>query len=98
MSAEAIRCTAWRSKALPDTYLMVAEGRGLDAVPDALLARFTHPEPVTSFLLDRERKLANADAEAVLTAIAERGYYLQLPPAGDAQMAALAARNQQLTR
>jgi uncharacterized protein YcgL (UPF0745 family) len=48
-----------------------------------LLARFGKPIEALQVGLTAERKLARSEAPAVLEAIAERGYYLQLPPVVD---------------
>lgn len=61
-------------------YLYVDKARGLAEVPEALLARFGEPREVMTMLLDEQRKLARADASEVLAEIAERGFYLQMPP------------------
>jgi uncharacterized protein len=61
-------------------YLLVDREHGLAQVPEPLLARFGTPIEAFAFQMTPERRLARADAGAVLHAIAERGYYLQLPP------------------
>ncbi len=98
MPQASIQCSAWRSRAMPDTYLLVDQAEGLARVPHALLQRFTQAELVTSFSLHSERSLARADAAAVMQQIREQGYYLQMPPARDRDMGAVAARNDKLTR
>jgi uncharacterized protein YcgL (UPF0745 family) len=61
-------------------YLYVDRAEGLSRVPDALLKRFGRPERALSLKLDATRRLARAEAGRVLAAIADEGYYLQLPP------------------
>lgn len=61
-------------------YLYVEKSRGLDAVPDELLARFGTPTPVMVLLLTPERTLARAESGAVLASIEQQGFYLQMPP------------------
>lgn len=63
------------------TYLYVDFAEGLERVPQALLDQFGVPELALSLNLTLDRKLAQADARAVLSAIAETGYFLQMPPA-----------------
>ena len=41
------------------------------------------PEPVMLLQLAPGRKLARADAQQVLAAIEEQGFYLQMPPTPD---------------
>lgn len=65
-------------------YLFVDLAEGLERVPEALLLHFGRPEPALRLHLSPERKLAAADAASVLDAIAEKGFYLQLPPQPDA--------------
>lgn len=76
-----ILCEIFRSPRKEEMYLYVDKRRGLEPVPEALLERFGKPQPVMTLLLGAERKLARADAVRVVEAIAEKGYYLQLPPA-----------------
>jgi uncharacterized protein YcgL (UPF0745 family) len=73
----------YRSSRVADLYLFVDQQVGLVHVPAPLLARFGKPIEVLQIELTAERKLARSDAPAVLEAIAERGYYLQLPPVVD---------------
>jgi uncharacterized protein YcgL (UPF0745 family) len=61
-------------------YLYVHKNRGLEAVPEALLASFGEPEPVMLLMLDDKRTLARVDAALVRKSLAEQGYFLQLPP------------------
>ena len=70
----------FRSPRREGMYLYVDKAVGLRDIPDPLLARFGEPEAVMTLLLSPDRKLARADAAEVLAAIAERGFYLQMPP------------------
>lgn len=70
----------FRSSRREGTYLFVDLKEGLARVPEALLLQFGRPEPALRLNLTPERKLAQADAPTVLEAIAERGFYLQVPP------------------
>ena len=63
-----------------EMYLYVDRGKGLEDVPDALRQQLGELRSVMTILLDKERKLARADAAEVLTQIEARGYYLQMPP------------------
>jgi len=75
------RCvTVLKGSRAVDTYLYVDSNKGTEAIPRALLERFGEPREVLSLCLTPERRLANADAAAVLRALSEKGYYLQLPP------------------
>jgi len=73
-------CEIFRGSRQPEMYLYVDRARGLRDVPAALLARFGQPSTVMTLHLTPDRKLARADAAAVLASIAEKGFYLQMPP------------------
>ena len=73
-------CQVFRSSRKEESYLYVDKARGLQDVPESLLAQFGEPSPVMTLLLSPERPLARADAAAVLTSIEQQGYYLQMPP------------------
>ncbi|MBZ9560397.1 MULTISPECIES: YcgL domain-containing protein [Modicisalibacter] len=79
-------CEIFRSPRKEEMYLYVDKRRGLEPVPEELLERFGKPQPVMTLLLGTERKLARVDTARVIAAIAEKGYYLQLPPAKDAYL------------
>ena len=76
-------CQIFRSSRQPEMYLFVDNTRGLVDVPQELLARFGVPTPVMTLQLTPDRKLAKADAAAVLASIASKGFYLQMPPGVD---------------
>lgn len=93
-----ILCSVFRSRQRADFYLFVRHSEGLLAVPADLLARFGEPEQVMVLSLTPGRKLARAKVEDVLFALESNGFYLQLPPSADANMADVAARNEKLSR
>ena len=73
-------CEVFRSPKREGMYLYVDKQQGMTDVPDALLQTFGAPESVMTLLLSAERKLARAEAPAVLEAIEQHGFYLQMPP------------------
>jgi uncharacterized protein YcgL (UPF0745 family) len=73
-------CEVFRSPKREGMYLYVDKQQGMTEVPDALLQTFGEPESVMTLLLSAERKLARAEASAVLEAIEQHGFYLQMPP------------------
>jgi uncharacterized protein YcgL (UPF0745 family) len=77
---DSVLCQVFRSPRREGMYLYVDRGEGLARVPEALLQRFGVPEPALVFRLDGERRLARASARDVLNALAEQGFYLQMPP------------------
>ncbi|HSG88893.1 MAG TPA: YcgL domain-containing protein [Pseudomonadales bacterium] len=74
----------FRSSRKEGMYLIVDRAEGLARLPEALLGRFGRPEPSLTFMLTPERPMARAEAPVVLKAIAEQGYWLQMPPADEA--------------
>ena len=63
-----------------DTYLYVDKLQNFEELPSALRDSFGQYELVLEMVLSAERKLARADANQVLSDIALKGFYLQLPP------------------
>lgn len=80
MSGGLTLCEVFRSPRREGMYLYVDRQEGLARVPETLLKAFGKPEKALLLKLDRERKLARADAAEVLRAIEIDGYYLQMPP------------------
>ena len=73
-------CQVYRSPRQQEMYLFVEKARGLVDVPAELLARFGEPQEIMTLLLEPQRKLARADVDEVLASIADKGFYLQMPP------------------
>lgn len=73
----------YKSVRIAEMYLFVDQVEGLDRVPPALLKRFGNPVEAMRLELTRERRLSRSEAPAVLDAIANQGFFLQLPPAID---------------
>jgi hypothetical protein len=67
-------------------YLYVAKAKGLSEVPEALMSMFGKAEHRMDMLLTADKQLARAKAADILDAIAEKGYFLQMPPAPDGYM------------
>ena len=63
-----------------DTYLYVDKLQNFEELPSGLRDSFGRYELVLEMELSPERKLARADANQVLSDIALKGFYLQLPP------------------
>ena len=98
MTDAMILCDAYKSAKKEETYLFVDKKTGLKEVPEALLKQFPNPELVTTFKLTPDRKMARVDAAKVLAAIRQQGYFLQMPPPKDAQLAAMSAKNEKIQR
>jgi uncharacterized protein YcgL (UPF0745 family) len=73
-------CQVFRSNRKQETYLYVEKSRGVEKVPEALLAQFGEPEELMVLLLTADKKLARANAVEVMLQIETNGYYLQMPP------------------
>ena len=73
-------CQVFRSPRKEEMYLYVDKARGLVDVPEVLMTQFGEPQAVMTLVLDPQRKLARADTAEVLADIAEKGFYLQMPP------------------
>ena len=75
-----VLCDIYKSRKKAETYLYVSRQDGLKRVPEALLENFGKPELAMTIMLSPEKKLARTEAEKVLAALVEPGFYLQLPP------------------
>ena len=73
-------CSIYRSSKRDQTYLYVEKKDDFSRVPEELMKSFGQPQFSMMLPLDGRKKLANADVENVKQALAEQGYYLQLPP------------------
>lgn len=73
-------CVIYRSTQRDQTYLYVEKKDDFSRVPEALMKSFGKPQMVMLMPLDGRKQLKNADLEKVKSALAEQGYYLQLPP------------------
>jgi len=75
-----MRCHVYKSRLRPDTYVYLAEKDRFEVLPEALRQRLGTLEAVMELELTPERRLARAEAAAVIEALRTRGCYLQLPP------------------
>ncbi|MBQ0760580.1 MAG: YcgL domain-containing protein [Gammaproteobacteria bacterium] len=73
-------CAVYRSSRTDGMYLYVDHKEDLSRVPDDLLARFGKPARAMTLVLHSERKLVRADVAKVMEEIADKGFYLQMPP------------------
>ena len=65
-----------------DTYLFVPAQERLERVPRPLLEMMGRLELVMEIELHPRRRLAREDVREVMRNLADRGYHLQIPPAG----------------
>lgn len=75
-----IICKIYRSQRQPGAYLYTTFEQGLEPVPALLLAKLGDLSEAMSLLLEPDRKLANADVDAVMSQLHDNGFYLQMPP------------------
>lgn len=73
-------CWVYKSSRKEEMYLYLANEDGYDDLPDMLKQHFGKAQLVMQLDLNPERPLARADIQAVMAAIEEQGYYLQMPP------------------
>ena len=73
-------CAVYKSRIKPDCYLFVEKRNDFDRVPEPLMKMFGTPELVMMLPLNKREQLALADIEKVKVELADKGYYLQLPP------------------
>jgi len=73
-------CAVYKSIRKPQTYIFVAKRDDFSQVPTPLLEKFGPPQLVSVLNMNNDTKMAIAEAPKVIKAIAETGFYLQLPP------------------
>ena len=56
------------------------KAQGEDNIPEELRQRMGECLRIMTLIITPDKKLARADAVAVINSILEKGYYLQLPP------------------
>ena len=64
----------------PDTFLLVPAGLAFNQWPDGLADVFHPAVHVMTLTLTPERPMAAQSADFVMSEIAKRGYFIQLPP------------------
>jgi hypothetical protein len=73
-------CAVYKSSRKADTYLFVKKRECFEDVPEALMTMFGVPKLVMVFPLSKRETLGIADIHKVRAAMAENGFYLQIPP------------------
>ena len=73
-------CAVYKSSRKADTYLFVKKRDFFDDVPAPLMEMFGLPKLVMVFPIAKRDALGMADIEKVRAAMAENGFYLQIPP------------------
>ncbi len=84
-------CNVYASTKKAELYIYIdAKAKIEEVVPEAIAKYCGNFRFVMGLLLKADKKLARADAKDVLAAIADQGFYLQMPP-GDEQGCSSAA-------
>jgi len=73
-------CAVYKSIRKSQTYLFIEKRDNFEPVPEPLLVQFGPPQLISVLNLKADSKLAMTDANTVIEAVTENGYYLQLPP------------------
>ncbi|RTR33228.1 YcgL domain-containing protein [Shewanella atlantica] len=73
-------CAVYKSRRKVDSYLFVEKRNEFERVPEALMEMFGAPELVMMLPIMKRDHLGFADIKKVRSELAEKGYYLQLPP------------------
>ena len=75
-----VEVCVYKSESKAETYVYLPVGEDFEALPRAFRDQFGVASAFLNFWLDENKVLAQAEAENVLTALREQGFYLQLPP------------------
>ena len=78
-------CDIYRCSKKEGMYVYVDKQQGAEVLPEALKQRTGKLTLAMTLILTPEKKLARAKADDVLTAIANQGFYLQMPPSPTAE-------------
>lgn len=73
-------CSVYKSSKKKEMYLYVDRKYDLKTLPETLMSMFGQPLHVMDMILTPEKKLARVSSEKVLEMIADKGYFLQMPP------------------
>ncbi|MFC7295653.1 YcgL domain-containing protein [Marinobacter aromaticivorans] len=76
--------SVFRSSKKSDTYIYVRRGQKWDDLPESLRGIFGNPVHAMDLVMTPDRKLARTTGEQVLTAIADKDFFLQMPEEPDA--------------
>lgn len=91
-------CEVFKSLKKTDTYLIVDKQEGTKRVPETLSELLGELKSAMVIVVTEDKKLARTTGQQVLQKIEQEGYYLQLPPSEDNEMAAISNLNSKLPR
>ncbi len=72
-------CEIYRCSCKDGMYLYVDQKDGLNNLPEVLVKKIGQPELTMTLTITAETKLARANAGVILDALANQGFYLQMP-------------------
>ena len=75
-----MKCWVYKGNKRPDTYIYVDREDDFEHLPEGLLSAFGELELSMQLDLSTIKKLAREDIKAVINALDEQGFYIQLPP------------------
>ncbi|MEQ1531428.1 MAG: YcgL domain-containing protein [Methylococcales bacterium] len=75
-----MRCFIYKSLKKAHLYLYIEQKDDFSKIPESLLSSFGTLEFVMDLELTPERKLAKEDVSKVLESLANKGFFVQLPP------------------
>lgn len=92
-------CQVYRSLKKDGMFLYVEKSKALSLVPEVLLQLFgAHKDVMVLLLKDEDKAVAGVTVQEIHQAIADKGFYLQLPPVLDSEMREMAEKNSKLQR
>lgn len=84
MNDDTVMCAVYKNPRKEGMYIYVSKDKGLEPVPEVLLASMGQPEHVMDLLLTPQRTLARVDVNEVMAALDAQGFFLQMPPGNEA--------------
>lgn len=75
-----MKCFIYKTDKKPELYLYLADKEAFDCVPEDLMRWFSRAELVMEVDLSERKKMARVDLEELKSGLADKGYFLQLPP------------------
>jgi hypothetical protein len=91
-----VLCDVYKSSKKSEMYLYVKRDDALERVPEALIELFGKAEKTMTMVVTADKKFAQFTGERLLEVLDEKGFYLQMPPAMDEEVAAIVAQNNRL--
>lgn len=79
MTQNRLICSIFKSRKKTGMFLYVDKLNGMEKVPEPLKDMFGAPEHVMDMLVDESKSFARIKGQELLSAIMDRGYYLQMP-------------------